>query len=36
MLWVNRPVSFVMGDKDGKRTLRFRDTQHDYVFTETK
>ncbi len=29
-------VPFVMGDKDGKRTLTFRDTQHDYVFTEAK
>jgi len=28
-------VPFVIGDKDGKRLLTFRDTQHDYVFTET-
>src|SRR5262249_34497180 len=30
-------LSFVMGnDKDGRRTLTFRDAQHRYVFTETK
>lgn len=29
-------VSFVIDDKDGRRTLTFRDAQHEYVFTETK
>jgi CubicO group peptidase (beta-lactamase class C family) len=29
-------VPLVMGDKDGKRLLTFRDAQHDYVFTEAK
>jgi len=28
-------VPLVVGEKDGKRTLTFRDAQHDYVFTET-
>jgi CubicO group peptidase (beta-lactamase class C family) len=26
--------AFVVGDKDGKRTLTIRDAQHEYVFTE--
>lgn len=25
--------TFVVGDKDAKRTLTFRDAQHEYVFT---
>jgi hypothetical protein len=25
---------FVVGEKDGKRTLTIRDGQHEYVFTE--
>jgi len=25
-----------MDDKDGRRTLTFRDAQHEYIFTETK
>jgi hypothetical protein len=29
-------LPFVMGDKEGRRTLTFRDAQHEYVFTETK
>ena len=29
-------VPFVVGEKEGKRTLTFRDAQHEYVFTETK
>jgi CubicO group peptidase (beta-lactamase class C family) len=29
-------VEFVVGDKDGKRTLTIRDAQHEYVFTETR
>ena len=28
--------SFVMGSKDGRRTLTFRDAQHEYLFTEKK
>jgi len=28
--------AFVMGDKDGRRTLTFRDAQHQYLFTEKK
>jgi len=28
--------SFVMGNKDGRRTLTFRDAQHEYLFTEKK
>ena len=28
--------SFVMGNKDGRRTLNFRDAQHEYLFTEKK
>jgi len=27
---------FVMDDKDGQRTLTFRDAQHEYLFTEKK
>jgi CubicO group peptidase (beta-lactamase class C family) len=27
-------LTFVVGDKDAKRTLTFRDAQHEYVFTE--
>jgi hypothetical protein len=26
-------LTFVLGDKDAKRTLTFRDAQHEYVFT---
>src|SRR6185295_1996061 len=26
-------LAFVVGDKDAKRTLTFRDAQHEYVFT---
>lgn len=29
-------LAFVMGDKDGRRTLTFRDAQHEYLFTEKK
>jgi CubicO group peptidase (beta-lactamase class C family) len=29
-------LPFIMGEKDGKRTLTLRDAQHEYVFTETK
>ncbi len=29
-------VTFVVGDKDAKRTLTFRDAQHEYVFTEVE
>jgi CubicO group peptidase (beta-lactamase class C family) len=29
-------LPFVMDDKDGRRTLNFRDAQHEYVFTEKK
>lgn len=29
-------VPFVVGTKDGKRTLVVRDAQHEYVFTESK
>src|SRR5207244_11574308 len=29
-------LPFVMGDKEGQRTLTFRDAQHEYVFTERK
>ena len=29
-------LSFVMDDKDGRRTLTFRDGQHKYLFTEKK
>jgi hypothetical protein len=29
-------LSFVMDDKDGRRTLTFRDAQHEYLFTEKK
>jgi hypothetical protein len=29
-------VSFVIDDKDGRRTLTFRDAQHEYVFAEKK
>jgi len=29
-------LSFVMDDKDGRRTLTFRDAQHKYLFTEKK
>ena len=29
-------LAFVMGDKDGYRTLTFRDAQHEYRFTEKK
>jgi hypothetical protein len=29
-------LSFVIDDKDGRRSLTFRDAQHEYVFTETK
>jgi hypothetical protein len=25
-----------MGSKDGRRTLAFRDAQHEYLFTEKK
>src|SRR6266700_5633324 len=28
--------SFVMGNKDGRRTLTFLDAQHEYLFTEKK
>jgi CubicO group peptidase (beta-lactamase class C family) len=29
-------LTFVVGDKDAKRTLTFRDAQHEYVFTEVE
>jgi hypothetical protein len=29
-------LSFVMDDKDGRRTLTLRDAQHEYLFTEEK
>ena len=29
-------VPLVVGEDDGKRTLTFRDAQHEYVFTETR
>jgi hypothetical protein len=29
-------LTFVMGDKDAKRTLTLRDAQHEYVFTEVE
>jgi len=29
-------LSFVMGEKDGQRTLTFRDAQHEYLFIEKK
>jgi CubicO group peptidase (beta-lactamase class C family) len=29
-------LSFVMDDKDGRRTLTLRDAQHEYLFTEAK
>jgi CubicO group peptidase (beta-lactamase class C family) len=29
-------LTFVVGDKDGKRILTFRDAQHEYVFTEVE
>ena len=29
-------MTFVLGDKDAKRTLTFRDAQHEYVFTEVE
>ncbi|MBA3465403.1 MAG: beta-lactamase family protein [Deltaproteobacteria bacterium] len=29
-------VDFVVGETGGKRTLTFRDAQHEYVFTESK
>jgi hypothetical protein len=29
-------LSFVMGEKDGPRTLTFRDAQHEYLFIEKK
>jgi hypothetical protein len=27
-------LEFVVGTKDGKKTLTTRDSQHEYVFTE--
>jgi hypothetical protein len=29
-------LTFVVGEKDAKRTLTFRDAQHEYVFTEVE
>jgi hypothetical protein len=29
-------LPFVVGDNDGRRTLTFRDAQHQYVLTEVK
>src|SRR5439155_10873354 len=29
-------LSFVIGDKNGRRTLTFRDAQHQYLFAEKK
>ena len=29
-------LSFVTGEKDGQRTLTFRDAQHEYLFIEKK
>src|SRR6185503_2272610 len=29
-------LPFIVGDKDGKRTLTVRDAQHEYVFVETE
>ena len=29
-------LSFVMDDKDGRRTLTFRDAQHEYLFAEKR
>ena len=28
-------VAFVVGERDGKRTLTVRDSQHEYVYVET-
>jgi hypothetical protein len=28
-------IPFVVGEKNGKRTLTLRDAQHEYVFTES-
>jgi CubicO group peptidase (beta-lactamase class C family) len=37
LITIDHPISgvtFVVGERDGKRTLTIRDAQHEYVFTE--